>query len=154
MALTSKQRRFVDAKALGATNKQAAEAAGYAASSASAAGSRLARHPEVEAALGKLKGCADVNAGDPDQSEDDGDDKGGEFIETLPRTDDPLVWLLALMNEPKAKIFDRRNAAQKAVDYFHGKKGESGKKDEKADAAKRATVGRFASAPPPLKAVK
>ncbi|WP_244233167.1 terminase small subunit, partial [Pseudomonas aeruginosa] len=41
MALTDKQRRFVDAKARGASNKEAAEAAGYAPSSAAVAGSRL-----------------------------------------------------------------------------------------------------------------
>ena len=33
--------------------------------------------------------------------------------------------------------------------YVHGKKGEGGKKDQRADAAKKANVGRFTSAAPP-----
>lgn len=45
-------------------------------------------------------------------------------------------------------------AAIAAVQYTHIKKGDGGKKDEKADAAKAAGKGRFASAPPPLRAVK
>nr|WP_258530004.1 terminase small subunit [Pseudomonas aeruginosa] len=60
MALTDKQRRFVDAKARGASNKAAAEAAGYAPSSSAAAGARLAKHPEIIAALKMLKGRRDV----------------------------------------------------------------------------------------------
>jgi|TARA_Y100000034_G_C6633217_1_gene276528 phage terminase small subunit len=159
MALTNKQRRFAEAKAAGASNREAAEAAGYAASSASAAGSRLAKHPDVEAFVEMLKIAALVNTelgdqagGSPVGEMPDGD---GEFLDSLPQTDDPLTWLLALMNEPRAKIFDRRNAAQKAVDYFHSKKGDSGKKGEKQAAAQKATGGRFGAAPPPpLHAVK
>lgn len=45
-------------------------------------------------------------------------------------------------------------AAIAAVQYTHAKKGEGGKKDERAEAAKVASNGRFASAPPPLHAVK
>ena len=45
-------------------------------------------------------------------------------------------------------------AAIAAVQYRHAKKGEGGKKDERAEAAKVASNGRFASAPPPLHAVK
>ncbi len=45
-------------------------------------------------------------------------------------------------------------AAIAAVQYTHAKKGEGGKKDERADAAKEAGK-KFASAPPPpLRAVK
>lgn len=154
MALTTKQRRFADAKHTGATNKQAAEAAGYAASSASAAGSRLAKHPEVVAHLEKLKAQPVVNYAS-DMPGDDGEMQNqGDFIDSLPKTDDPLVWLLALMNEPAAKIFDRRSAAQKAVDYFHGKKAEQGKKEGKGAAAKQASQGKFGAGAPPLRSVK
>lgn len=154
MALTKKQRRFVDAKVVGASNKQAAEAAGYAAASASAAGSRLAKHPEVVAALQMLKEGDDVNRGLDQQIVGSEGVASGEFIGSLPQTNDPLVWLLALMNEPQAKIFDRRSAAQKAVDYFHGKKAEAGKKDAKDAAAKEVSRGKFAAGAPPLKIVK
>ena len=37
--------------------------------------------------------------------------------------------------------------------YVHTKKGEGGKKDARADAAKRAGTGKFAAAAPPLKLV-
>ncbi|WP_420066306.1 terminase small subunit [Pseudomonas synxantha] len=60
MALTNKKRRFVESKADGASNREAAEAAGYAAASASAAGSRLAKDPDVVAALEKLKAGRNV----------------------------------------------------------------------------------------------
>ncbi|MDA8485152.1 hypothetical protein NNO07_18960 [Pseudomonas resinovorans] len=45
-------------------------------------------------------------------------------------------------------------AAIAAVQYTHSKKGEGGKKDQRADAASRAAKGKFAAAPPPLRAVK
>ncbi|KPC32536.1 Marine sediment metagenome DNA [Pseudomonas syringae pv. cilantro] len=88
--------------------------------------------------------------GDPEE----GPEQGGEYLDCLPDTEDPLVWLLALMNEPRAKIFDRRNAAQTAVPYVHGKRGEAGKKEQKAEASKEASRGRFSAGKPPLSVVK
>lgn len=152
MALTDKKRRFVDSKAAGASNREAAEAAGYAASSASAAGSRLAKDPDVVAALEKLKARRDVK---PEAACDDPAADGDEDLTSLPITDDPLVWLLALMNEQKAKIFDRRNAAQTALPYFHGKKSGMGKKDQRQeDAEKVGASNRFGLRERHLKAVK
>lgn len=161
MVLTDKQRQFVDAKARGASNKEAAEAAGCKASTASAAGSRWANDPKICSAIlarrselsvkpekqRKQKPSAD------DQSPEQ-DEAGGEYLDCLPTTEDPLAWLLALMNEPRAKIFDRRNAAQTAVPYVHGKKGEAGKKEIKADAAKEAGKGKYAAGKPPLTVVR
>lgn len=156
MALTDKKRRFVESKASGASNREAAEAAGYAAASASAAGSRLAKDPDVVAALEMLKVSQNVK-GSPAVSEPGGQQVEGdeEGLADLPNTDDPLVWLLALMNEPNAKIFDRRNAAQSALPYFHGKKSGMGKKEQKLeDAAKVGTNSRFGLRERHLKAVK
>jgi phage terminase small subunit len=156
MALTNKKRRFVESKAGGASNREAAEAAGYAAASASAAGSRLAKDPDVVAALEKLKAGQNVKGSAAAAETVDGPIEGdGEDLAELPNTDDPLVWLLALMNEPKAKIFDRRNAAQSALPYFHGKKSGMGKKEQKLeDAAKVGGSGRFGLRERHLKAVK
>lgn len=164
MALTDKKRRFVNARANGASNKEAAIAAGCAPASASAAGSRMAKDPEIAAALGKLKIAPVVKsrAASAERVErtDGADDQGGapesngEYLQCLPVTDDPLVWLLALMNEPTAKVFDRRNAAQTAVPYMHGKKGEAGKKEQKADAAKEVSKGKYGQGKPPLSVVK
>ncbi|WP_236170432.1 terminase small subunit [Pseudomonas parakoreensis] len=157
MALTDKKRRFVDSKAAGASNREAAEAAGYAAASASAAGSRLAKDPDVVAALEKLKARKDVKAVEKataSVSSPSLDDESDDLTE-LPHTDDPLVWLLALMNEPNAKMFDRRNAAQSALPYFHGKKSGMGKKEQKLeDAEKVGASTRFGLRERHLKAVK
>lgn len=163
MALTTKKRRFAESKVGGATNKEAAIAAGYAASSASAAGSRLIKDPDVIECIEKLnaqlavKSAAAESAGQaedcqgPEQSE-----SGGEYLDSIPYTEDPLTWLLALMNEPQAKVFDRRNAAQKAVDFIHSKKSDAGKKAAKNEAAKQVAGGKFAAAKAPghLRSVK
>lgn len=165
MVLTDKQRQFVDAKARGASNKEAAEAAGSKASAAAAAGSRWANDPKIAAAILARRAELSVNpepksrrskpkgdepaGGAPEVNEAD-----GEFLSCLPSTQDPLEWLLALMNEPRAKVFDRRNAAQTAVPYIHGKKAEAGKKEQKAEAAKVAGKGKYSQSKPPLTVVR
>ncbi|WP_448678956.1 terminase small subunit [Pseudomonas nicosulfuronedens] len=165
MALTDKQRQFVDAKARGASNKEAAEAAGCAGSSAAASGSRWAKDPKIIAAIEARKAELNVNgkarsAKSSKPPRDDVDDlpevdeADGEFLTCLPNTEDPLEWLLALMNEPRAKVFDRRNAAQTAMPYVHGKKGEQGKKEAKQEAAKEVGKGKFSQSKPPLTVVK
>lgn len=165
MVLTDKQRQFVDAKARGASNKEAAEAAGSKASTAAAAGSRWANDPKIAAAILARKAELSVNPEPKKRSrrpkaEEASDEPvevneaDGEFLRCLPSTQDPLEWLLALMNEPRAKVFDRRNAAQTAVPYIHGKKAEAGKKEQKAEAAKVAGRGRYSQSKPPLTVVK
>ncbi|WP_440468095.1 terminase small subunit [Pseudomonas sp. YH-1] len=163
MALTDKQRKFVDAKARGASNKEAAEAAGCVGSSASVSGSRWGNDPKIIAAIEERKAELNVNrrsrsakAGNqPDDDVDDLPEADGEFLTCLPDTQDPLEWLLALMNEPRAKIFDRRNAAQTAMPYVHGKRGEQGKKEAKQEAAKEVGKGKYSQGkPPPLKVVR
>lgn len=161
MVLTDKQQRFVDAKARGASNKEAAEAAGCKASTASAAGSRWANDPKICAAILAKRQELTVNPErkrkqrpESDEQSPEAEEQGGEYLDCLPDTDDPLIWLLALMNEPKAKVFDRRNAAQTAVPYVHGKKGEAGKKEQKAEASKEASKGKFSAGKPPLSVVK
>ncbi|OBY57730.1 terminase small subunit [Pseudomonas sp. AU12215] len=165
MALTDKQRRFVDAKARGASNKEAAEAAGCLGSSASVSGSRWAKDPKIIAAIEALTAELNVKGKTrsakswkppPDDVDDlpEGDESDGEFLTCLPNTGDPLEWLLALMNEPRAKVFDRRNAAQTAMPYVHGKKGDQGKKEAKQEAAKEAGAGKYKQSKPPLKVVK
>lgn len=165
MVLTDKQRQFVDAKARGASNKEAAEATGCKASAAAASGSRWMKDPKIAAAILARKAELSVNpepknrrakpkgvepAGDPVEV----NEADGEFLSCLPSTQDPLEWLLALMNEPRAKVFDRRNAAQTAVPYIHGKKAEAGKKEQKADAAKAAGKGKYSQSKPPLTVVR
>ena len=165
MVLTDKQRQFVDAKARGASNKEAAEAAGSKPSTAAAGGSRWANDPKIASAILARRAELSVNPEQKkrrskakvDEANEDPveiNEADGEFLSCLPSTDDPLVWLLALMNEPRAKVFDRRNAAQTAVPYIHGKKAEAGKKEQKAEAAKEAGKGKYSRSKPPLTVVK
>lgn len=58
MALTAKKMQFAKALIAGKSNKDAALAAGYSVSTASASGSRLAKDPDVKKHLSKLRGEA------------------------------------------------------------------------------------------------
>ena len=60
----------------------------------------------------------------------------------------PLDYLLQVMRDPNEDRGRRMQAATLAAPYCHPKKGESGKKEQKADAAKK-VAGRFTAAAPP-----
>lgn len=60
----------------------------------------------------------------------------------------PLDFLLEVMRNPEEDKGRRMQAATLAAPYCHPKKGESGKKEEKAAAAKR-VASRFTPAAPP-----
>ena len=61
----------------------------------------------------------------------------------------PLAYLLQVVNDTKAERRERLQAASIAAPYVHPRKGEGGKKDAAADAAKKVGAGRFAAAAPP-----
>ena len=61
----------------------------------------------------------------------------------------PLDYLLEVMRDPAEERGRRMQAATLAAPYCHPKKGESGKKEQKAEAAKAVGTGRFG-----LRAVK
>lgn len=156
MALTPKQRAFVVAVAGGASNKDAAIAAGYAASSASVAGSRLAKHPEVMAALAQAginkivkapaKKAAAPSGGEP--SPDEPVEAGFDLAQAL-RHSDPKDFLLAVMNDFGSDAKLRVDAAKALMPFLHPRKGESGKKDSAKEAAEKAASGRFGVRQPP-----
>lgn len=60
----------------------------------------------------------------------------------------PLDYLLEVMRDPTEERGRRMQAATLAAPYCHPKKGESGKKEEKAAAAKK-IASRFTPAAPP-----
>jgi len=164
MALTTKQRAFVDAVRRGASNKDAAIAAGYAASSASVAGSRLAKHPNVLAALASSPINKNVKAGPKPVNEKPpaedlalGDvESSFDFSRAMTFTD-PKAFLIATMNDYDADAKLRVDAAKALMPFIHPRKGEGSKKEEKEDAAKKAGKGKFGAAPPPpthLRSVK
>ncbi|SFW77407.1 terminase small subunit [Pseudomonas sp. NFACC04-2] len=162
MALTPKQRAFVVAVQGGASNKDAAIAAGYAASSASVAGSRLAKHPNVVAALAQAGVNKVVKApvqkaaatGEPDEQPADPVEAGFDLAQAL-RHSDPKDFLLAVMNDLGSEAKLRVDAAKALMPFIHSRKGEGGKKDAAKEAADKAAAGRFGvRQPPKLTAVK
>ena len=78
---------------------------------------------------------------------------GPVLLPDLPATNDPLAFLLALVNEPTADMRLRLNAAVALMPYVHAKAGETGKKDAKQDAAEKAASGKFVSTNPPVRLV-
>ncbi|MFC4421179.1 terminase small subunit [Cupriavidus pampae] len=60
----------------------------------------------------------------------------------------PLDYLLEVMRDEFEERGRRVQAATIAAPYCHAKKGESGKKEQKDEAAKK-VAGRFSPAPPP-----
>lgn len=155
MALTGKKRRFADAVDAGFSNKDAAIQAGYSAATASAAGSRLVKDPDVKAyrerkaksASGELATEVSLEA----------QPRGGALKRTkatpVPLSQQDMLQLLQdiALGQVDATTVQVR-AAIAAVQYTHTKKGDGGKKEEQGAAAKRA-ANRFApSAPPKLAA--
>ncbi|MEN7529248.1 terminase small subunit [Cupriavidus sp. DL-D2] len=160
MALTGKKQKFAEAKAKGHTNKEAAIAAGYSAGSAAAAGSRLAKDPDVLAHLErKAKAKAPRKPSPPAKATPAKPlapaepqalaDEAESIWERATQFSDPKAFLKAAMNddstEPKLRVF----AANALMPYFHKKLGDTGKKEQAAADAKK--PGRFEpSAPPKL----
>ena len=66
---------------------------------------------------------------------------------------DPLAFLLAVQNDPKASPALRVRAAIAAAQYVHLKKKDGGKRDDEVVAAKKASTGKYAAAAPPLRVV-
>lgn len=145
MALTGKKQLFAEALLAGKSNKEAALAAGYSAASASAAGSRLAKDKDVLAHQQRKVAADDKpKAGSPSPS---GQPGSFDLSQALAHRD-PRAFLLAAMNdvllEPKLRI----DAAKALMPFEFAKKGEGGKKEQQADAAKK-VANRFAPAAPP-----
>lgn len=164
MALTPKKRAFIEAVRGGASNKDAAIAAGCPEKTASAAGSRLAKDPDVVAELLKLNALhpvkgdvKGVNARGPEQPAEfagaDTEPAGFDLGKALAHRD-PKDFLLAVMNdlgsEPKLRV----DAAKALMPFVHQRKGEGGKKEQAKEKASQVGQGRFGPRPPPaLKAV-
>ncbi len=67
----------------------------------------------------------------------------------------PLDYMLKVMNDPTADKERRDRMAIAAAPFLHPREGEGkGKKDEKAERAKKAGSGKFAPSRPPVRLVK
>ncbi|WP_136477001.1 terminase small subunit [Pseudomonas sp. DG56-2] len=157
MALTDKKRRFADALQSGASKRDAAISAGYSEKTASQAGSKLAKDPDVTAYLARksrvktassteVKAAGKVNSPAPAETPDD--------ALVFAEFDDPRDFLVAVMNEQSAEPKLRVDAAKALMPYVHGKMADQGKKEARQDAAKEVGKGRYAQGKPPLSVVK
>ena len=148
MALTEKKKAFALEKQKGKDNKEAAILAGCPEKTASAAGARLAKDPDVIAYLERLEKAT------PEQvvKHDIKPLTTNTTIESAKNLADPLVFLESVYSDPVEDMALRVRAAQAALPYVHGKVAEKGKKETKADEAKQATnSGKFATLSAQLK---
>ncbi len=140
MALTEKKKAFALAKRNGKDNKEAAILAGCPEKTASAAGTRLAKDPDVVAYLERVESAT------PEQVVKHEVKPLTTFtsIQTANTLDDPLEFLKSVYTDQVEDMALRVRAAQAALPYVHGKVAEKGKKETKEDAAKAATKsGKF-----------
>lgn len=164
MALTAKKRAFADAVLAGKSHKEAACAAGYSAKTASPAGSRLAKDPDVAAYLVKHRGKKARKTGHtlPNGQKAADAPKNWPFgaqppapppPPELPKVLTAREYLSQVMNNVEVDEKLRIDAAKKLIDFEEAKPAPVGKKAaQDAEAKKRA--GRFSpGAPPKLAAV-
>lgn len=150
MALTGKKRAFADAVLAGLSNKDAAIAAGYSPATASSAGSRLVKDPDIAQYLAAQKKPARKKAVDKSTTSTATPPPRPPFdFAALVNFSDPMAFLKAVMNEPEVDIKQRVEAAKALLPFEHQKKGEGGKKEQRQDAAKKAGTGKYGSAAPP-----
>ena len=155
MALTSRKRAFIAALREGASNRDAAVAAGYSEKTASAAGSRLVKDKDVAAELAKLRALglmppdvkADVKAhvktkdapepstqaeseAEPAVAKDDHADPepaGFDLMQALLHRD-PKDFLLSVMNDLGSEPKLRVDAAKALMPFIHPRKGKAARK--------------------------
>ncbi|WP_288395879.1 terminase small subunit [uncultured Acinetobacter sp.] len=140
MALTEKKKAFALAKQKGKDNKEAAILAGCPEKTASAAGARLAKDPDVIAYLDRLDKATPEQAVKHDVKPL----TTNTTIGVAKNLADPLEFLESVYTDPVEDMALRVRAAQAALPYVHGKVAEKGKKESKEDAAKAATKsGKF-----------
>lgn len=140
--LTEQQRRYAESRFAGLSKKESAMAAGCPEKTASQAGSRLEKHPNVVAHLARLK-AAESDANPAAGRDAPPPAAEGAFYE------DPMQLLQAVMNDRTEDRKIRLQAAIALLPYIHQKLGEGGKKDQQANDAAGAVKGRFAPAAPP-----
>ena len=71
---------------------------------------------------------------------------------TVPNSNDPLAFLVSVMQDKTVDASLRIDAAKAIIPFVHRKPGEDGKKDQQAEAAKKAGISKYAAmlAPPRL----
>ena len=148
--------KFLAATLRGATPEEAAIAAGLSEKTARVAGARLRKKPaivEALAAIGISTPGAPAVGPKVTHSEPEPEE---EPIDDLPKTEDSLEFLEAVVANPRIPLGRRMEAAKTLLPFQHAKIGEKGKKQTKADGAKQTAAGGDVYStrkPPSLKAV-
>lgn len=160
--LTAQKRKFAIALMSGMSKKDAAIKAGYSEKSARSKGSQLAKDPEVIAFIARKKkevvetdeapthGNNVYTAAVNSANQNDTPSAPLERPSVSGSFDDPLKFLMAVMNDGTEDIDIRKDAAKAMLPYMHPKKGETGKKDARNAAAKAAVgASKFGAMAPP-----
>lgn len=150
MALTANKKKFAHGLILGMNNREAAIHAGYSEKSSSTKGSMLAKDSEILEYLETLKNAqpaeseVQVGKGKIKQvvlpaivTDDD--------IENAHALNDPLDFLKKVWQDKSQDMKHRVASARAAIPYVHGRIAPTGKKEGKAEEAKKAaqSTGRF-----------
>lgn len=158
--LTAQKRKYALALMSGMSQKDAAIKAGYSEKSARSKGSQLAKDPEVNAFIERKKREKVEVDDEPQHRRNVYTPAVNTAAEKPPpvapsasqseaaQYEDPLDFLKSVMNNVGYEIETRKDAAKAMLPYVHQKKGEGGKKDAKAEAAKKA-ANKFAIQQPP-----
>lgn len=154
--LNPTQELFFKATLRGEKPEQAAISAGL--KSPKPAGFRMRKHPAIVAALAAVGIPTTGLPPKPGSTQSASEEDAAAELATIeiPETEDPKVFLTALMNCPKAGVKARLEAAKALLPFEHSKIGEKGKKATKAESAANAAAegNKFgARAAPSLKAV-
>lgn len=144
MAMTDKKRRFAAALKSGASQTEAAIAAGYSTKGAAQAGSRLAKDPDVIAEIARKEHVEQAKADAKAQG------KTINLPDLSKMYSDPQDFLRALMNDASEDMRLRMDAAKTLMPFVHQRKGEGGKKEAKQEAAEKVASRFSPSAPPKL----
>lgn len=156
--LTAQKRKFALALMSGMSQKDAAIKAGYSERSARSKGSQLAKDPEVIAFIRRKKSEKVEVDDEPEYRRNvytpavntPVKNPSPEAPPVTGEYDDPLKFLMAVMNDSTEDIDTRKDAAKAMLPYVHPKKGETGKKEARNAAAKAAAgVSKFGSMAPP-----
>ena len=104
-------------------------------------GSKLRKDPEIIVYIEKLKAHekGETLTSKPKKVKEEVNTSGED--EDPLDSDDPLEFLIDVMKNGGNEMMLRVNAARSALPYVHGKVAEKGKKETKADEAKKATQG-------------
>lgn len=150
MALTAKMKAFAQAVVDGMSKKDAAISAGYPEKSAMQQGSKLSKNPEIIAYIDQYSTAKKLTSEKKKLTSEkpvakpvDSWENDSPFEDDYAK-DDPLQFLIDVMNDTDNEMGLRLHAAKSALPYVHGKVADKGKKESKAEEAKKATQsGKF-----------